>query len=67
MEFPRTDEKIQAIREAWTVLLWEEMMNFSWWSQVEFVDEEFLHKKVNKSGVYMRIMVCYRRYSIRYM
>ena len=67
MEFPRTDEKIQAIREAWTVLLWEQMMNFSWWSQVKFVDEEFLHKKVKKSGVYMRIMVWYRRYSIRYM
>ena len=31
--------------------------------EVDFVDKEFLHKKVNKNGVYMRIMVCYRRYS----
>ena len=35
--------------------------------EVDFVDEEFLHKKVNKNGVYMRIMVCYIRYSKRYM
>ena len=26
--------------------------------EVYFVDEEFLHKKVGKNGVYMRIMVC---------
>ena len=31
--------------------------------EVYFVDEEFLQKKVNKNGVYMRIMVRYRRYS----
>ena len=31
--------------------------------EVYFDDEEFMHKKVNKNGVYMRIMVCYRRYS----
>ena len=35
--------------------------------EMDFVDEEFLHKKVNKNGVYMRIMVCYRGYSKRYM
>ena len=35
--------------------------------EVDFVDQEFLHKKVNKNGVYMRIMVCYIRYSKRYM
>ena len=35
--------------------------------EVDFVDKEFLHKKVNKNGVYMRIMVCYRRYSRRYI
>ena len=35
--------------------------------EVDFVDEEFLHKKINKNGVYMRIMVCYIRYSKRYM
>ena len=35
--------------------------------EVDFVDEEFLHKTVNKNGVYMRIMVCYIRYSKRYM
>ena len=35
--------------------------------EVDFVDEAFLHKKVNKNGVYMRIMVCYIRYSKRYM
>ena len=35
--------------------------------EVDFVDEEFLHKKVNKNGVYMRIMVCYIRYPKRYM
>ena len=34
--------------------------------EVHFVDEEFLHKKVNRNGVYMRIMVCYRRYSRRH-
>ena len=28
--------------------------------EVEFVDEGFLHKKVNKNGVYMRVMLCYR-------
>ena len=33
--------------------------------QVYFVDEEFMHKKVNKNSVYMRIMVRYRRYSRR--
>ena len=33
----------------------------------EFVDEEFLHKKVNKNDVYMRIVLCYRRYSRRYI
>ena len=35
--------------------------------EVDFVDEEFLHKKVNENGVYMRIVVCYRRYSRRHM
>ena len=34
--------------------------------EVDFVDEELLHKKVNKNGVYMRIMMCYRRYSRRH-
>ena len=35
--------------------------------ELEFVGEEFVHKKVNKNGVYMRIMLCFRRYSRRYM
>ena len=34
--------------------------------EMYFVDEEFLHEKVNKNGVYIRIMVCYRRYSRRH-
>ena len=34
--------------------------------EMDFVDEEFLYKKVNKNDVYMRIMVCYRRYSRRH-
>ena len=29
--------------------------------EVDFVDEEFLHKEVNKNDVYMRIIVCYSR------
>ena len=29
--------------------------------EVDFVDEEFLHKNVNKNGIYMTIMVCYRK------
>ena len=29
--------------------------------EVDFADEEFLHKKVKK-GVFMRIMVCYEDY-----
>ena len=75
MVFPHSEENIQAVTKACTVLLREELMNFSWWfvahrkklEKVDFVDEEFLDKKVNKNGVYMRIMVCYRRYSRRYM
>ena len=35
--------------------------------EVDLSNEEFLDKKVNKNGVYMRIMVCYIRYSKRYM
>ena len=35
--------------------------------EVDLSNEEFLDKKVNKNGVYMRIMVCYIRYSERYM
>ena len=31
--------------------------------EVHFVEEEFLHKKVNKNGINMRIMASYRRYS----
>ena len=31
--------------------------------EVEFVDKEFLHKMVNKNSAYMKIMLCYRRYS----
>ena len=57
MVFPSTNENIQAIREACTVLLREE---------VYFVDEEFLYKKVNRNGIHMRIMVSYRRYSKRH-
>ena len=34
--------------------------------EVYFADEEFLHKKVNKNGVYRSIMVCYRRCSRSY-
>ena len=55
MVFPRTNESIQAIREAFTVLLREEVIIFSWCSRglsliqrnlyekVYFVEEEFLH------------------------
>ena len=75
---PHTDKNMQAVREACTILLREEVIIFSCCSrglsliekkleEVDFVDEEFLHKKVNKNGIYMRIMVCYRRYSRRYM
>ena len=35
--------------------------------EVDLSNEEFLDKKVNKNDVYMRIMVCYIRYSKRYM
>ena len=35
--------------------------------KVDFVDEEFLDKKANKNGVYIRIIVSCRRYSRRYM
>ena len=72
MVFPSTVGNIQAVREACT-LLRVEVTIFSWCSgglelgEVDFVDEEFLHKKVNKNGIYVRIMVCYRRYSRRYM
>ena len=34
--------------------------------EVDFVNEEFLHKKVNINGVYMRIMMCHRRYSVKH-
>ena len=78
MIFPCMDENIQAVREACTVLLWEEVITFSWCShglslikrnlkKKEFVHEEFLHKMVNKNSVCMRIVLCYRRYSRRYM
>ena len=61
MIFARMNENIQAVREACTVLLLEEVIIFRY-----FVDEEFVHKKVNKNGFCMRIMVCYRRYSRRH-
>lgn len=32
----------------------------------DFVNEEFLHKKINNKDVYIWIMVCYRRYCRRY-
>ena len=32
----------------------------------DFVNEEFLHKKINNKDVYIWIMVCYGRYSRRY-
>ena len=73
MVFPRTDENIQSVREACTVHYKKK------WSflaaavvvvshrkkleEVEFVEEELLHKRINKNSVYMRIMLCYRRYS----
>ena len=76
MVFPCTNENIKAAREACTVLLREEVIIFSCCcnilsrfvthtkklEEVYFADEEFLHKKINKNGVYIRIMVCYRRY-----
>ena len=34
--------------------------------EVDFVDEEFLHKNVNKNGIYMTIMVCYRKFWFTY-
>ena len=76
MAFFHADETIQAVREAYTVLR-EEVINFSWCSrgltlrkkldEGDFVDKEFLRKKVNKNGVYMRIMVCYIRYSRKHI
>ena len=75
MVFPCTDDNIQAVTvsEAWTVLLRKEVIIFSRSSrgfthrkkleEVEFVDKEFLHKLVNKNSAYMKIMLCYRRYS----
>ena len=78
MVFFHDDESIQAVRESCTVLR-EEVIILSWCScgltdthrkkleEGDFVDKEFLHKKVNKNGVYMRIMVCYRRYSKGYI
>ena len=35
--------------------------------EVHFADEEFLHKKVNKNDVFIRIMVCYRKYCRKYI
>ena len=73
MIFPCTDENVQAVREAYTVLLQEEVIIFRWFSrglsleETELVEEEFLHKKVNKNGVYMWTMLCYKKYFRRYM
>ena len=41
---------------------------FSWshrkkLEEVDFVVGEFLHKKINNKGIFMWIMVCYRRYN----
>ena len=78
MVFPRADENIQTVREA-CIVLGEEVIIFSWCNrglsfiekkleEVDFVDEEFLHKKVvNKNDVYMGIVMCYRRYSFQKM
>ena len=67
MVFPRPNGKIQTVREACTVLQ-VEVIIFSCCirgllliekklEEVDFVDEEFLHTKINKNGVYMWIMV----------
>ena len=52
---------------------WQSLAVQSWFvtyrkklEEADFVEEKFLHKKVNKNGVFMKIMVCYKRYSRRY-
>ena len=76
MVFPRTDENVQAVREACTVvILREQVIIFTWCSRgLSLIErnmkkwtlhKEFLHKKVNKNGVYMRIMD--KRYSRTYI
>ena len=66
MVFPRTDGKIQTVREACMVHSWF-ITHIKKLEDVDFVDAEFLHKKININGVYMWIMVCYGRYSRRCM